>query len=41
MLISLRNVELLNTVVQEIAYTAPEGWNQLVYYIEMLMDEEM
>ena len=39
-MISLENAELLTQVVQEIAYTAPEGWKKIVYYQEMLADSD-
>lgn len=40
-MISLKSTELLTTVVQELAYTAPQGWRKFVYYREMLMDAEL
>ncbi len=40
-MISLKSTELLTTVVQELAYTAPQGWRKFVYYRKMLMDAEL
>ncbi len=39
-MISLENAELLTQVVQEVAYTAPEGWRKIIYYQEMLADSD-
>ncbi|MFZ6744705.1 hypothetical protein ACO0LC_15905 [Undibacterium sp. JH2W] len=33
---SLQSTELVSLVVQEIAFTAPEGWQKIVYYQEIL-----
>ncbi|MBC3911562.1 antitoxin YezG family protein [Undibacterium umbellatum] len=33
---SLQIAELVNLIVQEIAYTAPKGWRKIVHYYELL-----
>lgn len=37
---ALKYAEQLNRIVQEIAYTAPEGWKKIVFYQEMQADSD-